>query len=521
MTFGDRLELRSGGRPLAATIEARPGWRALLPSWPLVLALAAFAETLVHPHRVLGDPDTYTHIAAGRWMFAHGALPAHDPFSYTKAGHRWVVHEWLSEIALAAAYDLAGWSGPVVLTGACFAASMAVLARLLLRWCEPFSALIAVLLAGELTLGHLLARPHMLALPLLVLWCGLLFRARDAGDGPPWRLLPVVTLWANLHASFMFGLALAAFLGGEAVLSPAAGASRCGEARRWGFFFLAALAAALLTPNGLAGLVQPFRLVAMPALHHILEWQGANFQHFQPLEIWLLGFAGLGFAAGFRLPPTRLILVLGLFHMTLRHVRYIEILGIVGPLAIAAPLGAQIAERMAALPLSAVTRFMRRLALPAPPPAGAAAVALAALFALPLVLSPVRRGNGAVTPARALAAAQRMGLPGKPVFNSYGFGGYLIFRGVPVFIDGRAELYGNAFLTRYLKAQQDRRTLAALLARYHVAWALVSRQDGASLMLDALPGWRRAYRDRHAIIAVRAAPRPAPLRPRPHFAGNF
>jgi hypothetical protein len=38
------------------------------------------------------------------------------------------------------------------------------------------------------------------------------------------------------------------------------------------------------------------------------------------------------------------------------------------------------------------------------------------------------------------------------ILNDYYFGGYLIFQGIPVFIDARAELYGPAFLTRYLRA---------------------------------------------------------------------
>jgi len=38
-------------------------------------------------------PDTYLHIAAGRWTLAHAALPVHDPFSHSLAGATWVPHE--------------------------------------------------------------------------------------------------------------------------------------------------------------------------------------------------------------------------------------------------------------------------------------------------------------------------------------------------------------------------------------------------------------------------------------------
>jgi hypothetical protein len=57
-----------------------------------------------------------------------------------------------------------------------------------------------------------------------------------------------------------------------------------------------------------------------------------------------------------------------------------------------------------------------------------------------LLLRPLERADDHVTPSSALAAATRLGLEG-PVFNSEVFGGYLTFRGIPTFIDGRAELY--------------------------------------------------------------------------------
>lgn len=99
-------------------------------------------------------------------------------------------HEWLSEVILAAVYHAAGWSGLVLPAAARFGATIAILTRFLPRHFEPFSALIAAAQGGTLVLGHLLLRPHILALRLLVIWCGELPAARDAGRAPPARLLP-------------------------------------------------------------------------------------------------------------------------------------------------------------------------------------------------------------------------------------------------------------------------------------------------------------------------------------------
>ena len=473
------------------------GWRRVVPSLPMIAGLAALARALAEPRALLNDPDTYLHIAAGRWIIAHAALPVHDPFSHTFAGALWVPHEWLAEAVLAAVYRGAGWSGVVLLAATCFALSVALLTRYLLRWAEPFTALIAAGLGAALVEGHVLARPHMLAMPLLVWWSGALFAARDSGAPPPYRLLPVMVLWANLHASFLAGVGLALFLFAEAIATP--------ERGRWGRFAAFAAAAAMLTPNGVAGFTAPLRLMAMPALQASFgEWQSADFQHFQPLEIWLLGLLGLGLGTGVKAPLSRVALVALLCHMALAHIRHADLVGLVGPLALAASLGPQLAARLRSEPVSAVTRLLERRARPAAAPAAILTLAVAVAMSLPLLLRPLERGDGPVTPASALAAAQALGLDG-PVLNSERFGGYLVYQGVPTFIDGRIELYGNAFLTRFIAAAGgNAAALAALLDRYRIQWTLLAPEEGAVPVLDRLPGWRRVYSDAHAVIHTRA-----------------
>jgi hypothetical protein len=491
--------------PAATVSGATVTWRQVLPSWPWIVGILAMLRALASPFALLHDPDTYLHIAAGRWMIAQRALPTADPFSFTMAGARWVPGEWLGEVMLAVVYAATGWGGIVVLTTASFGLAVGLLTWFLARRLEPMPAVIAALAGAMLVLPHLLARPHVLVLPLLVLWCGAVFVARDDERGPPWPVLPAMILWANLHGSFLFGIALAGFLAGEALLRPGPGVTRFGEMRRWGGFVLAALAVSFITPNGLAALLQPFRLMAMPALQTGFgEWMPADLGQFPALEAWLLGVLALGFLCRGRLPWTRLVLLLGLIHMALTHVRHADLLGLVGPLAIAAALGPAIAEMTRPAGASPLLRGAALLARPAQIPGRILALALATALCLPVLLRPIDRSGDAVTPQAALAAVSRLGISG-PVFNSEGFGGYLVFSGVPAFIDGRIELYGNDFLAAYLAAERgDALALAALVDRYHIAWTLLQAQSPAVAALDRLPGWRRAYADDRAAIHVRS-----------------
>ena len=491
---------QAGLSPIVAR-RAAVGWWSWLPSWPWIIGVLAMLRALGSPLALLHDPDTYLHIAAGRWMLAHGALPTADLFSFSMAGAHWASSEWLGEVALALAYDAGAWGGVIVSTVASFGLAAGFLCWFLSRRLEPLPAIIATLAGAVLVLPHLLARPHVLALPAMVLWCGAALAARDDDRGPPWSVLPVMVLWANLHGSFLFGLALAGFLGGEAFLGAKGWSARWTEARRWGAFATAAVVAALVNANGVTVLLQPFRLMAMPALQAgFEEWRPADFTQFPALEAWILGAVALGFLARAKLPWTRLVLLLGLIHMALAHVRHADLLGLVGPLAIAAALGPRLAELTATAGNSPLLRGAAVLARPSALPARLVMLALAGVICLPTALHRIDRSGDAVTPQAALDASRRLNLTG-PVFNSEPFGGYLVFSGVPTFIDGRVELYGNAFLADYLAAERgDAGMLTHLLDRYRIAWALV--QTGTPLVgtLDRLYGWQRVYADDQAII---------------------
>ena len=479
-------------------------WQRWLPSWPWIIGLAAMLRALASPLALLHDPDTYMHIAAGRWMLAHWALPTADPFSYTMVGATWHPSEWLGELILAVVYAASGWGGVIVLTAAFFGAAIGLLTWFLSRRLEVLPALIAAIAGLMLVLPHLLARPHILALPLMVLWCGVLIAARDDEHGPPWALLPIMALWANVHASFLFGIALAGYLAGEAVLYPTTDTIRVAEIRRWGLFVVVAVAASLVNANGIVAITQPLQLMTMPALQSGFgEWRAFDFGEFPALAVWLVGAAAL-LAVGWRgLRWTRIGLLAMLAYMACAHVRHADLLGLVGPLVIAAGFGRRLAGLTQPAAASPVLRAAAWLARPAPFPGRILALGLGLAVSLPVLLRPVDRADDTVTPEAALAAARRLDLTGR-VFNSEAFGGYLVFVGVPSFIDGRIELYGNDFLAAYLAAERgDLKAFATLLDHYDASWALLQAQSPMVAALDRLPGWHRVYADDQAVIDAR------------------
>ncbi len=472
-------------------------------SLPLIVGLLAYLVIVLGGQGVLADPDPYWHIATGRWMIAHGAVPHVDPFSYTRLGRPWSVVEWLSEIIFAGAFDHFGWRGIIAVAALSFAATMALLVKLLLRYVPPVYALAAMAAAWMVCLHHLLARPHIFSYPLVVLWIGGLAEARRRGRAPSFWLIPLMLLWANVHSSFILGLMFAALFGGEALLDAADWPARRRVVRQWGVFGVLALAAALVTPNGIDGVVMPFRTESMSATMAIVsEWRSPDFQHFQPLELWLLlALCGV-LAAGVKLPMTRVLMVVLMVHLALAHQRHADMLGFIVPLLVAVPLAAQfgLARRDGAW---APDETFADLAKPAGPGGLLLAAALLVALTAVTITRDFNREDDPATASGALRAVAEHHITG-PVFNDYGFGGFLIFSGIPPYIDGRTDLFGDKFVLRFDDAAAGRSDdLAALLDEAQATWTLFDARTPAVVLLDQMPGWRRLYADDTAVVHVR------------------
>ncbi len=476
-------------RPSAARAAATDASRAS----GLIVALVAltlFAVAAFTP-TVLSDGDTWSHIATGEWILDHRAVPHADPFSWSMPGAPWTAHEWLSEIVLTLAFRAGGWSGVALLTA--FAATSASLVLGLRLARDLLGAALGVVLALGVGLWAptLLARPHVLALPFAAIWTTGLIAARDRCTPPPIALALVMMLWANLHGGFVFGLALIAPFACEAALEAPVGA-RLTVARRWAWFGCAAVAAALINPNGVEALVFPFRLMSVEHLARVSEWSPQDFSRPGPMEVAMLALVGFALWRPMRAPPIRAALVAALIAMALAHARHAQLLGLVAPMLLAKPITQAIGE-----PAPNDFRAVQRSTL--------AAFLLGALAFTGLRASaPIVRTDGPGAPIAALAAVPAE-LRETPVLNGYGFGGYLIFAHVAPFIDGRADMYGGAMLDLYGRlADGDGPAIEATLARDRIGWTIFPPGARIVSVLDREPGWRRLYSDGFAVVHVRA-----------------
>jgi hypothetical protein len=476
---------------IAHTDAAAPPMRGLLPLWVGVLIYALF---LLAGNRLLIDPDTMWQITVGQWIVDHRAVPQTDVYSFTMRGQPWMSTQWLAQVAYARAYAIAGWSGPVVLAASAIAVTFALLTRFLSRRLGDSTTLVFVAAALALTVPHLLARPHVLALPIMVAWAGGLIAAADRSQAPPFSLLPLLALWANLHGGFVFGLVLIAPIALDAILNAAA-AARKSLLLRWAVFGLAALVAGCCTPYGWHSLLASQKILALgSALPLIMEWRPADFGSIGAFEVGLLLGIGLALFRGIVLPPMRIVLLLGLLHMALAQGRAAEILALLAPLVLATPLAKQLGGGVST-PQASPARGLLLASVALALTVGTFAYASVHRF------EPHTRGS----PVAAVIALKKLDLT--RVFNDYDFGGYLIANGVAPFIDGRTELYGEKFFVDHNAASglMEPENLFRLLEQYDIEATLMRTQSAATKLLDHIDGWQKIYSDDIATIHLRKA----------------
>lgn len=446
---------------------------------PLVLATSG---------KIFKDGDTSWHVATGRWIIAHGRVPTSDPFSFTMPGHPWVAHEWGADLLFAAAFGLAGFAGLAALFTLALTALLLIVFRHGQRSVGPIGILITLSCLIVALGPFALARPHVLVWPLMAWWTSSLLRKANRGLGPPWWLPALMVLWVNLHASFVLGFVIYAAAAGDALISRHASPRLI---KRWLVIGAFCVAATLINANGGSALLFPFTVTRMATLHLIDEWRSSAFSDTPFFFVILVAVVGLALFKGVRVPLFRLGLLLVLLGMAFVQVRHQASLAIVAALILPACL-AGAGRRGAPGPVGWTAP--RRLAQ----------WALITVPSLLVLALPIVPPEGPANP-RSLIAAVPHELRSKPVFNEYSFGGPLIMVGIRPYIDGRADMYGDAFFAEYAKISEgDMRRFQRAVDRYAIGWTMLQTSNTRLIeALDASPQWQRLHSDKVGVIHVR------------------
>jgi hypothetical protein len=170
-----------------------------------VVALGSFA-LLLSLQAVL-DNDIWWHLAAGRWIAEHRAVPRTDPFSTGGEHKPWVAYAWLFELLIWWLHQHLGLLG-IVAYRAGFAVAIALAAWRLVQKREPRVAVAAVITLVTIAAMRpvLTERSWLFTTLFFALSLDAIVDLREGRPRSPWPLAVGYAIWASTHIQFIYGL---------------------------------------------------------------------------------------------------------------------------------------------------------------------------------------------------------------------------------------------------------------------------------------------------------------------------
>lgn len=495
--------------------------RWLTPSAWMLGALAIFWITTFK----IMDRDFWWHVKAGEIMFTTHRMIVTDPFAYARAGLPYLAtHEWLAQIALYLVYHLGGSTGIILFRGIVACTALGLLSLLAERKRAAYAAL--AVWAVVITKGSYLERPQLFTFVFFSGFILLAFRFLDAASFKA-RLRICIAfvvlelLWLNMHGgAALVGGALVGFLLMQ-TLSRSLGKNERRENMPTLLLLLGTLCcmavAFVLPPNGFGNITYLSQLLTDKTIVFIAEWQPREWPLYLK-ELW--PFYALSIVAlftGGRHPVFNGLLLLATAYLSRQAFRH-EILFVFASVATCFYQldRGDVPERIGAW----IARHRRTAWI-----AGTAGLLLLTHVAVARSYAFERQDNlfgyGQFDLARGAYDFVERENPKGNMFNTYGIGGYLIYRGYPnrkVFIDGRNVDYGFEYMARAYAAGLDREQWDDLSEAYHITYAIVDydaiRESDSlpyAMVLDTHPDWAMAYLDDWVAVYLKKTPANAPI----------
>jgi hypothetical protein len=453
------------------------------PSLALVAGAAVALAGLAIGSTALGDNSFFTHLATGR-LILHDGIPRTDPYSFTAAGHPWVVQSWLPSLLYGLVDRWWGGHGLVLMR----ALQTLVLAALVWRLSRPAETLISRILTvvPVLFLGAVLWTSRPLLFGLLLLACCVVLAEEDRPS--PWWLLAIGWLWVNSHGSFPFGpLYFLCRLAGRAL-------DREPRERLTRLFSISVAGVVLgaLNPLGPRLLTFPLHVLGQrEVLSRVVEWRSPNFS-----EPWNLAF----------LLEVVLALVLLVRRPSWEDGVVAAVFGLAGALALRNTVVASIAL------VPVLARGMRGIgAVRGERRSGAALVALAAvaLLGVPLVSNALGRPAYDLKryPVAELRWMGQQGLLSRRVAAQDFVGNLRTLREGPhheVFMDDRYDMYPISVSSDFLALDEGRPRSLSILDRHHIDVVLWDRHKPLAALVSLDPHWRVVHGTKKWLVAERA-----------------
>jgi hypothetical protein len=472
-------------------------------SCPALLGALLVGATFYVGRSFTVDPDLWWHIKLGQSILATHHWPTVDPYSFTVPGQPWIAFEWLGDVLIGAVAHIGGMRGLdalLIVLGS--AVMIALYTFATIRSGNSKAGFVAAVALFALANPSFSMRAQMLGYVFLVLTLIALELFRQGKQWAIWFLPPLILAWVNTHGSFIIGLGIIVVYLVCGLKDFSLGGI---EGKKWTakqrvrleLVFLLCVAVLPITPYGTRLAMFPFDVAFSQPLGvgHVQEWQPMPFNMLGG-KIFLalvLGFLVVQMALNLKWRLEEVTLFLGGAAMACLHVRFILLFV---PFCI--PLLATVLARWLPHYDRARDKYVVNAMLMT-----CVVAAMIHYFPSKAFLDKEVAEN---FPSRAVEYIRQHPIPG-PMFNNYGFGGYLIWSLGPehkVFVDGRSEVYENGgVLADYYYIMQIRPGALTVLRNYGIQSCLIERETPLATVLSNLPDWQEVYWDSTTALFVR------------------
>lgn len=474
-------------------------------NWLLLLSLSILIVVLSTTQ--ISEYDFWWHLGLGNNVFTTWNINSPDVFSYTIGGQQQFNAEWLGDLLIFAAFKIGGLAGVYALKAAMLLLTAMFLYLAFRNSSEnknPYLAAAAALVIVFLSLRfRLYIRPFLFSYLFLSIF---LYVITDFLKNRENRillvLLPIELLWANMSKGAFYGpMLLTIFALGEFLNRR--------PAKRLAAMTLLVMAISLINPEW-------YRIYSMPFSMAVIDKEFVLGEH-QPLSMQIL------WGYGFRYTWAYQVLALGsIFYILLRGWRKLSHVFLFIAFFVPSIMLVRLIDFFSIIAGLLVFKLldgtpMHKLESKSP---AATHIALAAvIFALSFsaINSKIYAfGVGvkeSIFPVEGLAFLEKHGLNGR-VFNSYPYGGYLIWNSPErkIFIDGRGpQAYSPRFFTEYLEVLKSAEAWEKAEERYGfniavLEYDLISGNAHYPMHLNKNTDWALVYWDSNSAIFLKRVP---------------
>lgn len=446
----------------------------------------AFILLLNKADRLIVDGDTFWALKVGEWISKNKSIPYQDTFSWTVNGMPWVAHEWLFDYLIYKFHAGLGYYGIILFV---FIGLFFITYYLWKLYAEenknPVLTIIVFTIVVFMLQCGISARPQVYGYVFFIYFFYVLYRRRKL----LWTLPLVAVVWANMHGSVVLGIAMVLLQLTYDTAYTYIESKRFNINNNLLAVALIVPLCSLINPYGINLWFTSFHLITNKINKQIVEWQPPDFRE----PIWLFVYLAIiiltvcvSFSNKETVEKRKLnllsIYLLGTFYEAITGVRYFPYLAICWGLFF-----------LTLLPIDMFSEksWNRKVSI--------------LLSALIIVIifnagKPSLKLEGVITKNEWPVDAVNYLESGK-IYNNYKWGGYLIYREIPVFIDGRADVYWKN--SDVFKDHSDisglKKDPIDLLNKYDVEQVIIPVDSALDVYLKRA-GCIEKYRDETAVV---------------------